>query len=219
MNTMELLAWARGPGLSLSLIVLLLGVTVRLTEMLLLGRKTDLSEPREAHSGLYGWRTVITRSLPSSCVTLKRLAFIAGYAFHIGLFLIVFFYVPHILLIKALTGLEWPGLPPWLIDGVTLITLAAMLLVLWYRVADPVRRYISRFNDYYSLAITFLPVITGYLAYHRLLLSYNEMLVIHILSVELLLASFPFTKLMHAFTLVFSRWYNGQMAGRKGVKV
>ena len=219
MNTMEMLAWVRGPGLSLSLFVLALGVTVRLGEMLLLGRKPDLSEPRNTNSGWYGWRTVFTRSLPPACAGVKRLPFLAGYTFHIGLFLIVFFYVPHILLIEALTGLSWPGLPPWLIDGITLVTLAALLLVFWYRVSDPVRRYITRFNDYYSLAITFLPVITGYLAYHRLVLSYNEMLVIHILSVELLLASFPFTKLMHAFTLVFSRWYNGQMAGRKGVKV
>ena len=29
---------------------------------------------------------------------------------------------------------------------------------------------------------------------------------------------FPFTKLMHAFTLFMARWYNGAIAGYKGVE-
>ncbi len=219
MNTMQMLAWVRGPGLALSLSVLVLGVSVRLLEMFLLGRRPDLSEPRVAHSGWYGLRTIVTRSVPPpSCVRYRLSEYLAGYTFHIGLFLIVFFFVPHILLVKGITGLSWTGLNAWLIDGVTLITLAALLLVFWYRITDPVRRFLSNFNDWYALLVTFLPVLTGYLAYHRLLLDYNTLLVLHILSVELLLISLPFTKLMHAFTLWFSRWYNGQMAGRKGVK-
>ncbi len=221
MNTMEMLAWVRGPGLVLSLSILVIGVGVRLVEMLLLGRKPDLSEPRVAHSGGYGWRTILTRSvLPSSaCVRYRRIEFLTGYVFHLGLFLVVFFFVPHILLIEAVTGLSWPGLAAGLVDGVTLITLAALLLAFWFRLTDPVRRFLSRFNDWYALAITFLPVLTGYLAYHRLLGEYNTLLVLHILSVEVLLASLPFTRLMHGFTLWFSRWYTGQMAGRRGVKV
>jgi nitrate reductase gamma subunit len=43
------------------------------------------------------------------------------------------------------------------------------------------------------------------------------LLVLHIGSVELLMVAFPFTKLMHAFTLFMARYYNGAMAGRKGV--
>jgi len=33
------------------------------------------------------------------------------------------------------------------------------------------------------------------------------------------LVVFPFTKLMHALTFAVSRWYNGAIAGRKGVAV
>jgi nitrate reductase gamma subunit len=44
------------------------------------------------------------------------------------------------------------------------------------------------------------------------------MLFVHIMTVNLLLVSFPFTKLSHFFTLFIARYYNGQMAGRKGVK-
>jgi nitrate reductase gamma subunit len=41
---------------------------------------------------------------------------------------------------------------------------------------------------------------------------------LHILSVEALMIAFPFTKLMHTFTVFLSRWYNGAMSGRRGVE-
>jgi nitrate reductase gamma subunit len=67
--------------------------------------------------------------------------------------------------------------------------------------------------------VTFLPVLTGWMAVQHLLLPYTLMLAIHILSVEILLVVLPFTKLFHAFTLFGSRWYNGRVNGHKGVPV
>ena len=220
MTTMELLTWVRGPGMTISIILMLFGVVVRLLEMLILGRKKDLSVARDPASAKYGWRTVLTRSLPSTaCLKAVPVTFLTGYIFHIGLFIIVLFYVPHILFIRDLMGIEWSGLPFWLIDGVTLLTMLAMLVTLWYRVWHKVRRYLSRFSDYFVWTITFLPVLTGYLLYHRQFLPYNEMMIVHLVSVQLMLISLPMTKLMHTFTFVFSRWYSGEAAGRKGVKV
>ena len=72
--------------------------------------------------------------------------------------------------------------------------------------------------DYLTWLVTFLPILTGWLAYHRLVNPYPLVLGIHILSVELLMVVFPFTKLMHTFTLFISRWYNGAFAGRRGVE-
>jgi len=40
----------------------------------------------------------------------------------------------------------------------------------------------------------------------------------HILSVELLLVLAPFTKLTHMFSFVLARWYQGYLAGRRGVE-
>ena len=61
-------------------------------------------------------------------------------------------------------------------------------------------------------------MLTGYLAYHHALLPYTAMLALHILSVELLLVLLPFSKLAHMITFAISRWYNGAMAGYKGVR-
>jgi nitrate reductase gamma subunit len=56
------------------------------------------------------------------------------------------------------------------------------------------------------------------MAFNRVGLSGAMLIGIHILSVELLMILFPFTKLSHAFTLFLARWYNGAIAGYKGVQ-
>jgi len=66
--------------------------------------------------------------------------------------------------------------------------------------------------------VTFLPILTGWLAYHRIVNPYPLVLGLHILSVELLMVVLPFTKLMHTFTVFISRWYNGAIYGRRGVQ-
>lgn len=191
----------------------------RLIEIYSLGRKPDLSVPRHV-PGASGLHTVFRRSLPPPGM-LKRspISYIGGYTFHIGLAVVVFLFAPHILLIEDLTGLSWPALPSPLVDLATVITLAAMLLVLVDRLAKPVKRFLSTFEDYFSWAVTFLPVLTGFLAVKHMLLPYTTMLALHILSVEILLAVLPFTKLFHVFTLFGSRWYNGRINAHKGVPV
>ena len=219
MNEVELLNWARGPGLNISIAIFLLGTLWRLFEIYSLGRKKDLSAPRHA-AGASGLRTVVRRSMPPPGM-LKRspISYIGGYAFHIGLAIVVFLFAPHIVLIDNLIGLSWPALPSQIVDLAAVVTMAAMVLVLVDRINKPVKRYLSTFEDYFTWAVTFLPVLTGYLAVQHLLLPYTMMLALHILSVELLLVVLPFTKLFHAFTAFGSRWYNGQLNAHKGVPV
>jgi hypothetical protein len=78
-------------------------------------------------------------------------------------------------------------------------------------------RYLTNFEDLLVWLLTFLPLITGYFAFHRIGLTAPSLLAIHLLSVEVLLIVFPFTKLMHTFTLFLARWYNGAISGYRGV--
>ena len=213
------LTWVRSTGLNIAIGIFVLGTLWRLVEIYSLGRKRDLAVPRH-RSGASGLHTMFRRSVPPPGM-FKRSAtsYVAGYVFHIGLFIIVFLFAQHIKLIQNLTGLSWPGLPSQFIDATAVVTLATMLLVLVERINKPVKRFISTFGDYAGWTLTFLPVLTGYLAARHLLLSYTTMLALHILSVELLLIFLPFTKLIHVFTLWGSRWYNGNANGHKGVPV
>lgn len=217
MSETEFLLWVRGPAFQIATAVLVLGIIVRILEILVLGRKSDLAEARgSAVAG--GFRTIVTRTFLDSG-TWKRSGFtlVAGYVFHIGLFVTILLFAPHILVIESVLGIHWPALPTPVVDATAVITIIALVAVLLHRIKDPVLRFLSRFQDYLAWFLTILPLVTGYIAFHRIGLPPPTLIAIHILSVELLMAVFPFTKLAHAFTLFMARWYNGAIAGYRGV--
>ncbi|MGD2054614.1 MAG: hypothetical protein PVG45_10965 [Gammaproteobacteria bacterium] len=218
MSETEFLMWVRGPGFQIATIIFALGIVLRLVEIVMLGRKTNLAEAKgsEMSSGL---RTIVTRTVPDAA-TFKRSAFTltTGYIFHIGLFIVIFLYAPHMLLFKDILGFGWPALPSTVIDAVTVVTIIALVAVLVHRLKDPVKRFLSNFDDYLGWFVTILPLVTGYIAFHRVGMPAPTLIAIHILSVELLMIVFPFTKLMHAFTLFLARWYNGAISGYRGVQ-
>jgi nitrate reductase gamma subunit len=218
MTAPELLSWARGTGLQIAVIVFCAGLLLRAFEIFMLGQRKNLAETR-SDGVSEGLRTIARRFLPVDRNTLQRSLFmvIAGYTFHIGLLLVIFFLAPHIQLFKSVLGFSWPSLATPIIDFATVVAMVALMALLWRRITHPVLKLLSRAEDYLVWAITFLPLLTGYMSYHHLLLPYTWMLAIHILSVELMLVLFPFTKLTHTFTIFLARWYNGMMAGQKGV--
>ncbi len=219
MTSVEFLQWVRGPGLAISSIILVFGMTLRVLEIFMLGRKKNLAELRS--SGVKeGFRTIITRFAGVDRNTTRRTMFthITGWVFHVGLFVAIFLLTPHIEIFKSFLGFGWPALPTAIVDFVTVITMITLLIILFHRITNPVLRYLSVGQDYLVWALTFLPMLTGYLAYHHLFFPYTWLLGVHILSVCLLMVLFPFTKLTHAVTLFVSRWYNGYMGGQKGVK-
>jgi nitrate reductase gamma subunit len=218
MSEIEFLSWVRGTGFQIAIIIFVAGVIIRFAEILLLGRKTNLAEAKGSEMG-GGLRTIITRSVPDKS-TFKRSTFtvVAGYIFHIGLFVTIFLFAPHILMFKDVIGFGWPSIPTQIVDAFAVISIIALLAILVHRMRDNVLRFISTTEDYLVWMLTILPLITGYIAFHRIGLTAPTLLAIHILSVELLLVVFPFTKLMHAFTLVMARWYNGAISGYRGVE-
>jgi nitrate reductase gamma subunit len=219
MNSAEFLLWVRGTGLNIAMTIFTVGMAIRLVEILMLGRKQNLAELRANGTGA-GFRTIISRSLPPDKNTARRsmFTFVAGYGFHIGLFVVIFLLTPHIQLFESLLGFGWPTLATPVVDFFTVIAMVSLLALLFYRLTHPVVKYLSTSQDYLIWALTFLPLLTGYMSYHHLWFSYSWLLGLHIISVELMLIMFPFTKLTHAFTLFISRWYTGMMAGERGVQ-
>ena len=100
MDANELLAWARGPGFDIALIIFVAGMLLRLLEIVSLGKKPDLSAPRG--SGVEGGlRTLLARSLPRKAVFDREpLRIINGYVLHLGFFIVLFMYGPHIALFQ-----------------------------------------------------------------------------------------------------------------------
>ena len=219
MNEIEFLSWVRGPGFQIATVIFVAGIIIRLGEILLLGRKANLAEAKGSEMSS-GMRTIASRMLPPDKETFKRSTFTitAGYIFHIGLFVTIFLFAPHVLLIQDVVGIGWPSLPSQIVDAFTVVSIIALLAILINRMTNKVLRYLSGPGDYIVWFVTIAPLLTGYLAFHRLGGSPVMMLALHILSVELLMVLFPFTKLMHTFTLFLARWYNGAISGYRGVE-
>jgi nitrate reductase gamma subunit len=219
---MTLLDFARGPALQAALMIFALGVVWRAVGAALLPRTTDFSRPRtdtgERVAG--GLRTTWGRFFVSEALE-KRIHFqhIAGSLWHVGFFIVVLFFVPHILFFESLLGFGWPGLPNPVILVVAAITLATLLAVLIRRMTNPVSRIISTADDYISWIVTTLPLVTGIMAAAHLGLRYETMLALHLLSVALLLIWFPFGKLMHLFLIWPARYNVGALFARRGVRV
>jgi len=227
---MDLLDFARGPGLTIALTIFLLGTAWRVVHLLRLPHPPDRSPPREGAPGKLGaaWATIRTGFWPrrefgpgAAVVTFN------GYVFHVGLALMVFGYAPHIAFIHRLTGLSWPALPDVVLYVSTAVTMTSLGLALILRLVDPVRRTISGAGDWISWSLVMLPIFTGMAVIGEPSATvlarghavYRDPLAIHLLSLELLLIWFPFGKLMHAVLFFLSRGATGQRFRHRGVRI
>ena len=218
---MELLEFARGPALTFALTVFIAGVVFRITVLLFMWRTKDSSvgSAREKSGVVAALQEIGRRMWPLSPYRQRTLFnLINGYVFHIGLAIIVFLLLPHILFFKDLTGLYWGHLPNNVIYAISIVTLISLIAALIMRLGNPAQRIISTFDDYASWFVTFMPVLTGIIATTHLGARYETLLALHILSVALLLIYLPFGKLMHFFLVFVTRSQTGAHLNHRGAQ-
>lgn len=224
MTELALLELARGPALWFSLAVLAAGGLWRIAGILRLGARRDLSEPRSDRIAAGALRGIFVRMLPHP--SLRRRTQVGAwnaYAYHVGLAILVFGYPPHIDFVRRLAGVGWPALPEPVVHVAVGITFVSMFLALLERLADPVRRLLSTFDDYFSWAVVLAPLLTGMMVLGQ---SYAPgaapapaepaRIALHLFSVELLFIWLPFGKLGHAFLVFASRAVTGAALRRRG---
>ena len=219
---MELLEFARGPALTFAITVFIAGVAFRIVSLFLLWRTRDSSagSARERSAFSAAIREIIRRLWPQSAYKQRTLfMLINGYVFHLGLAIIVFFLLPHIVFFKDLVGLSWPSLPNNVIYAISIVTTVSLIAALVMRISNPAQRIISTFDDWFSWLVTFLPVITGIIATSHLGARYETLLGLHILSVALLLVYLPFGKLMHWFLVFVTRSQTGAHLSHRGAQL
>lgn len=216
---MSLLDFARGPALHWSLVIMVAGILLRLVGALMLRRGRPLSKPRSDRTFWGGLRTVFTRSwLPATLGKRVMVQQITGYILHIGLFVVILLFVPHIEFFAGLIGFGWPGVPNEIVTVAAALTIGVLVFLLLRRINDPVLRTISTPDDYISWLVTTLPLVTGLMAFAHLGPRYETMLALHLLSVALLFVWLPFGKLMHMFLFIPSRAQEGAKFERRGVQ-
>lgn len=221
---MTLLELARGPALIVALAVFIVGIAWRVYGIYRRPLKPDYSEPRLSDVRAPALRAIVSRMWHHQTF---RDATIVGtlnaYGYHIGLAVVFFGFAPHIAFLYRLTGLSWPAVPGWLFVIAVAFVFIGLFYALMIRLTSPVLRMLSNFDDYASWVVTILPMLTGMAVLSLSFDSpyparpaYPAPVAIHLLSLELLLAWLPFSKLAHAFLVFLSRGATGVAFARKG---
>lgn len=210
---MSFLQLTEGPLWYVALAVFVIGVAWNLIGILALRVRADSAVARKSPTG--GAIKAIFLHMAPHGGFFSRTAYhvIVGYIFHIGLFAVLVFGAPHVTFIREWTGLSWTPLPRW---GFVIVAEAALggLLLMWIRrLTDPVMRQISDRDDHIGTGLTMLAMLTGCFALGE---ASDSLRAIHMLCVELLMLYFPFSRLMHAFTFLFSRAFMGAAYGKRG---
>jgi nitrate reductase gamma subunit len=142
---------------------------------------------------------------------------ILTFTFHIGLVFTPIFLLSHNVLVYESWGITWWTLPEGLADIITLLVIFSCVAFLMRRLFAPEVKFVSFSSDFLILAISFLPFLTGFLAYHEWLLPYKIMVILHMLFGEAMLIAIPFTRLAHMFYFFMTRALMGsQTAGWGG---
>jgi nitrate reductase gamma subunit len=214
---MDLLEFARGPALAVSVAVFALGLAWRLYGIFRRPRKPDHSEPRRVDTAAGGLRAVFAKMLPPKGVKVRGASMANAYAYHLGLALVVFGFAPHIAFVQRYTGIGWPALPDPVAYLATAVAILGLTIALLARLSDGVLRLLSNFDDYFSWVVTMLPLLTGMALLP--MPARPDWLALHLLSLELLLLWLPFGKLAHAALVFVSRWRTGADFTRKGAAI
>ena len=223
---MDLLEFARGPGLAISASIFALGLAWRLYGIFRRPSRTDYSEPRRRDLALSGLRAVFAKMLPPRGVKIRGAQMANAYSYHVALALVAFGFAPHIAFIGRTVGVAWPPLPDPVIYLASAAAIVGLVIALMQRLSDGVLRLLSTADDYFSWLVTMLPLLTGMALIERPyapapavapeLPTSLTLLAVHLLSLELLLVWLPFGKLAHAALVFVSRWRTGADFARKG---
>ena len=203
----------RGPLVWIAFLVFIGGSIYKVREMILLAKNEKVVMPyislKLTLRSLFHWL------IPFNSVNwrLRPVITIVTFLFHIGLVFTPIFLVAHNVLIYESWGIDWWTLPENLADIMTMIVIGSCIFFFLRRIFAPEVRFVTFADDYLILAITFLPFITAFLAYHQWLLPNKTMVIFHMLFGEIMLIAIPFTRLGHMFYFFLTRAYMGSDHG------
>ena len=205
--------FVRGPLVWIAFLVCIVGSTYRIYSMISMAKKEKVVLPYLSLK--YSLRSILHWLIPFGSINWRRhpVITIITFLFHICLVFTPIFLLSHNILWYESWGISWWTLPEGTADIMTLIVLFACVFFFFRRIISPEVKFVTFTSDYIILAIAFLPFLTGFLAYHQLLLPYRAMVILHILFGEAMLIAIPFSRIFHMIFGWFTRAYTGSEFG------
>jgi len=191
--------FARGPLFRIALTVCVLGIGFRIVT--LVGQIAA------------AWRRAGDRRLPLGDLTAATASWLfprrlwakrpvyssASFLFHIGLVVVPLFLAGHVALIAGGLPARWPILPEAVADGLTAISLVAILALIGGRLGSASSRALTRTGDLLILSLLFGLLLFGWWAANPAFSPFaaRTMFLLHILLGNLMLVLAPITKIAH----------------------
>ncbi|MBW2515319.1 MAG: nitrate reductase [Deltaproteobacteria bacterium] len=219
LNWNSIYEFLTGPALWFTFIFFIGGLLLRMAFLFRLSRKKDRVIYNHVNLD-WGLRSILHWIIPFASVSMRQqpIFSLVAFIFHLTLIAVPLFLSAHIVLWEEAFGITLWSISDGLSDALTLVFIAAALFLTVRRRIRPEVRILTGAWDYALLAITMLPFITGFLAYHQWG-PYEAMLILHIVSGQILLILIPITKLAHMILFFFTRAFIGfEMGGRRGAR-
>jgi nitrate reductase gamma subunit len=199
----------RGPLVWFAFIVFIGGSIYRVKSFIDLVKKDKTIMP--FISLKYTLRSLFHWLIPFNSVNWRRrpVITVVTFLFHIGLIFTPIFLLSHNILWRESWGITWWTLPEGLADIMTLVVILCCVFFFLRRIFAPEVKFVAFDSDYLILFISFAPFMTGFLAYHQLLLPHKTIVILHILFGEIMLIAIPFTRLFHMFYFFLTRSFMG----------
>jgi len=203
----------RGPLVWIALLIFIGGGIYKIREMVLLAKAEKVVIPYISLK--LTLRSLLHWLIPFGSVNwrLRPVITIVTFLFHISLVFTPIFLIAHNILIYESWGITWWTISEQLADIMTMIVIGSCIFFFLRRIIAPEVRFVTFADDYIILAISFLPFITGFFAYHQWLLPNKTMVILHMLFGEIMLIAIPFTRLGHMFYFFLTRAFMGSDHG------
>lgn len=208
-----------GPALWAAFIISIGGLGLRVAYLFGLSRELDRVVYNHM-SARWGLRSIVHWLLPFGSVSVRTQPLFAAafFVFHVCLFGVPLFLMAHNMLWRESFGVNLPSMPDSVADVLTVVFIISALILFLRRIIRPEVRILSSGWDYGVLALTCLPFVSGFLAYHQIG-PYQVVLIAHIFFAEVLLVVIPFSKLGHVILFFFTRAFIGfEMGQRRGAR-
>ncbi len=128
--------------------------------------------------------------------------------FHLTIFILPLFLLAHHTLFDQLWGASFCPLvlSQFWTDLLCIVTFGCLGFFIARRLFLPRVRAITTLYDWAILIMVAAPFVTGFCAIHNLL-DYETMIIIHLISVNLLMLTLPFTKFVHMIFFFLNRFF------------
>ena len=201
------LQFARGPLFALCFLIMIMGLArLALIQIYSLaagkGRRLTNAPWRSILSEALTWLVPVRHLIPGT-----KFFSVISFVFHIGVIIVPLTLADHIALWNRWLGTGLPAIGPGWADFLTLFTIACILALLGFRTLMARIRIMSARSDYVLLVLVLIPFASGYCTSHPHVnpVSWEAMMLTHLLSAELLFVLVPFTKLAHIVLFFFDR--------------